>query len=192
MKKIFLILTVVVALAACKNKSGGDVFEVNGTIINNTYKTIYLDEMPMATMQRMVVDSAVIGKNGKFILKAKKEEARIYTLRVDDNTSPLADVINDASTITVDITLNKENPKFLDKYEVKGSASSSQMKDFIYAFNSNLQSIYRNDIMTDSLQKGGASDSVIVASQVERAQIAASTKNLVLESIAKSKNPAIN
>jgi peroxiredoxin len=191
MKKFFLILTVLVSLMACKDKSNGEIFEVNGTIINNSYKTIYLDEMPMATMQRMVVDSAKIGKDGKFILKTKTEEARIYSLRVDDNTSPLADVINDAAKITVDITLNKENPKFLDKYEVKGSTASSQMKDFIYAFNNNLQAIYRNDILTDSLQKGGASDSVIVASQVDRTQIAASTKNLVQESIAKSNNPAL-
>ncbi len=191
MRKIFLVLTVTILLVACKDKSSSEIFEVNGTIFNNTYKTIYLDEMPMATMQRMVVDSAVLGKNGKFILKGKKEEARIYTLRVDDNPSPLADVINDVSKITVDITLNKENPRFLDKYEVKGSAASSQMKDFIYAFNNNLQAIYRNDIMTDSLQKSGVSDSVIVASQVERAQIAVSTKNLVQQSIAKSTNPAL-
>lgn len=191
MKKIFLILTVVVALVSCKDKSSGKIFEVNGTIINNTYKTVYLDEMPMATMQRMAVDSAVIGKDGKFILRTTTEEARIYSLRVDDNSSPLADVINDVAKITVDITLNKENPKFLENYEVKGSEASSQMKDFIYAFNNKLQSIYRNDIKTDSLQKNGASDSTILALQVERAQLGVETKSLANDAIAKSKNPAL-
>ena len=115
MKKIFLILTVVVVLVSCKDKSSGKIFEVNGSLFNNTYKKIYLDEMPMATMQRMVVDSAVIGKDGKFILKTTTEEARIYSLRVDDNPSPLADVINDVAKITVDITLSKENPKFFSQ-----------------------------------------------------------------------------
>lgn len=192
MKKIFLILTLVVVLVSCKDKSSGKIFEVNGSLINNTtYKMIYLDEMPMATMQRMVVDSAVIGKDGKFILKTTTQEARIYSLRVDDNPSPLADVINDAATITVDITLNKENPKFLENYAVKGSTASSQMKDFIYAFNGKLQSIYRNDIMTDSLQKAGSSDSTILALQVERAQLGVETKNLASDAIAKSNNPAL-
>ncbi len=191
MKKIFLILTVVVLLVSCKDKSSGKIFEVNGTIINNTYKTVYLDEMPMATMQRMAVDSAVIGKDGKFILRTTTEEARIYSLRVDNNSSQLADVINDASKITVNITLNKENPKFLENYEVKGSEASSQMKDFIYAFNNKLQSIYRNDIKTDSLQKNGASDSTLLALQVERAQLGAETKSLANDAIAKSNNPAL-
>ncbi len=191
MKKIFLILTVVVVLVSCKDKSSGKIFEVKGSLINNTYKKIYLDEMPMATMQRMVVDSAVIGKDGKFILKTTMQEARIYSLRVDDNPSPLADVINDVSKITVDITLNKENPKFLENYEVKGSEASSQMKEFIYAFNNKLQSIYRNDIKTDSLQKNGASDSTLLALQVERAQLGVETKSLANDAIAKSKNPAL-
>ncbi len=191
MKKIFLILTVVVVLVSCKDKSSGKIFEVNGTIINNTYKTVYLDEMPMATMQRMAVDSAVIGKDGKFILRTTTEEARIYSLRVDDNSSPLADVINDVAKITVNITLNKENSKFLENYEVKGSEASSQMKDFIYAFNNKLQAIYRNDIKTDSLQKNGASDSTILALQVERAQLGVETKSLANDAIAKSKNPAL-
>ena len=191
MKKIFLILTVVVVLVSCKDKSSGKIFEVKGSLINNTYKKIYLDEMPMATMQRMVVDSAAIGKDGKFILKTTLQEARIYSLRVDDNPSPLADVINDASTVTVDIILNKENPKFLENYEVKGSEASSQMKEFIYAFNNKLQSIYRNDIKTDSLQKNGASDSTLLALQVERAQLGVETKSLANDAIAKSKNPAL-
>lgn len=191
MKRFFLVLTLIAALVSCKDKSSERIFEVNGSVINNTYKTVYLDEMPMATMQRMVVDSAKIGKDGKFILKAKTEEARIYSLRVDDNPSPLADVINDASKVTVDIMLNKENPKFLDKYEVKGSAASSQMKEFIYAFNGKLQSIYRNDVMTDSLQKSGAPDSIILTQQVERTQLAVQTKNLVQESLTKSNNPAL-
>lgn len=181
----------VVALVSCKEKSSEKKFVVNGALVNNTARMIYLDEIPMATMQRTVVDSAVIEKNGKYKLEAGTEEARVYSLRVDDNPTPLADIINDVSNITVDITLNKENNKFVEKYEVKGSEASTQMKDFIYAFNEKLQSIYQNDIKTDSLRKAGASDSTLTILQDERIRIAGETKKLVLESIGKSKNPAL-
>lgn len=191
MKKILLIVTVLVFVVACKSKTTDKVFEVNGSVINNSYKKIFLDEMPMATMQRTVVDSAVIGKDGKFVLKTVAGEAKIYSLRVDDNQSPLADVINDVSKITVDITLNKENPAFLDKYEVKGSEASSQMKEFLYGFNNKLQAIYRNDVLADSLQKIKVADSIILLQQKEREQLSIQTKGLVEASLAKSNNPAL-
>ena len=145
----------------------------------------------MATMQRMVVDSAILGKNGKYTLKTGAEEARVYSLRVDDNPVPLADIINDASKITVDITFSKENRQYAEKYEVKGSEASTQMKEFLFAFNKNLQSIYQNDIKADSLKKAGAADSILTAIENERIRIATETKDLVLQSVSKSVNPAL-
>ena len=191
MKKIVIVLSVVTAMGGCKNKTTDKSFEVSGTISNNTAKMIYLDEMPMATMQRMVVDSVIIGKNGKYTLKTGAEEARVYSLRVDDNPVPLADIINDASKITVDITFSKENRQYAEKYEVKGSEASTQMKEFLFAFNKNLQSIYQNDIKADSLKKAGAADSILTAIENERIRIATETKDLVLQSVSKSVNPAL-
>ena len=191
MKKIIIVLSVLTVVGSCKNKTTDKNFEVSGTISNNTAKTIYLDEMPMATMQRMVVDSATIGKNGKYTLKTGAEEARVYSLRVDDNAVPLADIINDTSKITVDITFSKENSQYAEKYEVKGSEASTQMKEFLLAFNKNLQSIYQNDIKADSLKKAGASDSTLTAIENERIRIARETKELALQSVSKSANPAL-
>lgn len=191
MKKIFFLAAVAIAFVSCGNKSFDEEFQVSGIIVNNKAKMIYLDELPMATMQRTVVDSVEISSNGKYKLKTSMEEARVYSLRVDDNPAPFADIINDAPDIIVDITFNKNDSRYLDKYEVKKSVASSQMKDFLVSFNNKLQSIYQNDILTDSLTKTGASDSAITELKGKRENIAAGTKELALETIAKSNNPAL-
>ena len=118
MKKAFAAVVVIGILGSCTGKSSEKKFLVSGTIVNNPAKIIYLEEIPMATMQRMVIDSAVLGKDGKYELKAGIAEDRVYNLRLDQNTYPMAAVINDASKITVDATFAKENTQFAEKYEV--------------------------------------------------------------------------
>ncbi len=191
MKKIILVVSVFVTLASCKNTDGEKKFEVSGVIKNNTAKIIYLEEIPMTTMQRIVVDSFVISKEGKYKLKAGTADARVYNLRMDQNNYPLAAVINDAEKITLDAVFNKENNQFAESYDVKGSPASSQMKDFMVAFNTKLQDIFYTDKKTDSLQKAGTTDSVIAALQNDIIKIAADLKSLVLSSIGQSGNPAL-
>ncbi len=171
MKKVFFVVAVVVAFASCNNKSSDKKFQVSGTITNNPATMIYLEEIPMATMQRVVVDSVAIGKDGKYSLKTDITEDRVYNLRLDQNAYPLAAVINDASKVTVDAKFAKENNQFAETYDVKGSAASQQMKDFMTSFNNKLQAIFFTDMKTDSLQKNGASDSVLIALQNERASL---------------------
>jgi hypothetical protein len=65
------------------------------------------------------------------------------------------------------------------------------MKDFMYAFNNKLQAIFYNSRHTDSLQKAGAPDSALFALENERAGIAGELKNLTLQSINRSNNPAL-
>lgn len=178
-------------LWSCKSKSADKKFQVSGTIINNTAKIIYLEEIPMATMQRIVIDSAVLGKDGKYELKTDIAEDRVYNLRLDQNDYPMAAVINDATKITVDARFAKENTQFAEKYEVKGSVASQQMKDFMIAFNNKLQAIFYNDTKTDSLQKSGTSDSVLTALQNERIRLSGEAKTILSESIGKSVNPAL-
>ena len=191
MKKIFFIAAVFLTLGACSNKSSEKAFQVSGTITNNPAMMIYLEEIPMATMQRMVIDSAAIGKDGKYSLKAAIAEDRVYNLRLDQNQYPMAAVINDALKVTVDATFAKENNQFAEKYDVKGSIASQQMKDFMIAFNNKLQAIFYCDTQADSLQKTGASDSAIISLQNERSRLSAEAKTILSESILKSANPAL-
>ncbi len=177
--------------AACSNKSAGKHFEVSGTITNNPGKKIYLEEVPMTTMERIVVDSAMLGKDGKYKLKTGAKEASAYTLRLDQSTYPLAAVINDASSITLNVTFNKENSQFAESYEVKGSEASKQMKDFMVTLNSRLQDIFLNDKKADSLQRAGAADSVLSVLQNERAKLSSAVREFIITSISQSTNPAL-
>jgi peroxiredoxin len=191
MKKIVSVIAFAMLLAACNNGSSGKKFEISGTISNNPAKIIYLEEVPMTTMQRIVVDSAMIGKDGKYLLKTDTKEASAYTLRLDQNTYPLAAIINDASKITLDASFNKESSQFPESYEVKGSEASRQMKDFMIGLNSKLQLIFFNDKKTDSLQRAGASDSIISVLQNERTQLATGVKNFTITSVSQASNPAL-
>src|SRR5687768_18459301 len=110
MKTVLNVFVVALILASCKGKSTAKRFEVNGTITNSPETLIYLEEIPMTTMQRIRVDSAVIGKDGKFSLKGKANEPTVYTLRIGNNEGPpLAAVINDAPEITVNASFASGN-----------------------------------------------------------------------------------
>ena len=191
MKRIAIAAVAAIALFSCKGKTDEKAFEVSGTITNNSATMIYLEHLPMATAQPTVIDSVIVGKNGKYSLQAGALESSVFNLRLDRSAYPFASVINDVKKITVDVTFSKENKEFPEKYEVKGSAASNGMKDFMFAFNSQLQGIYFKDQLADSLQKAGAADSAIIALQNERMKLAADARALLDASLQKSDNPAL-
>ena len=61
MKRLLLAVLPLLFLYSCKEKSGEQKLELNGVITNNSAKMIYLEEVPMTTMQRVIMDSAVLG-----------------------------------------------------------------------------------------------------------------------------------
>jgi len=185
-----LMTVAVLVIGACKNKKADKSFEISGTITNSNAKMIYLEEVPAATMQPFVVDSVVLGTDGKYKLKAKTEEATIYNLRLDRNTYPVASVVNDASKITLDAAFNDANKQFAEKYEVKGSVASQQIKEFMVNFNEELQKIFVISQRGDSLQKAGAPDSIMMPLVQEHNGVAMSLKNGFTNAIDKSTNPA--
>ena len=191
MNKFFFILLSVMVASSCNNSSSGKKFKISGTITNNPGKMIYLEEIPMATMQRIRVDSAEIRKDGEYTLKADNKEASAYTLRLDENEYPLAAVINDVSAITLNVVFNSENAQYPESYEVKGSKASQQLKDFMSSFNGGIQKIFLNDKKADSLKTTGVSDSILSAIQNENVSIASETKSLLLSAVQQSSNPAL-
>ena len=191
MKRIATVAVIAVLLFSCKGKSDEKAFEVSGTITNNSATMIYLEHLPMATAQATVVDSARLGKDGKYALKSGSLESSVFNLRLDRSAYPFASVINDVKKVTVNVTFSKENKEFPEKYEVKGSDASNKMKDFMFAFNSQLQGIYFKDQLADSLQKAGASDSAIMALQTERSKLANDARALLDSSLRQSDNPAL-
>src|SRR5688572_16876220 len=136
MRNLLIVLVAMVALAGCKTKSTVKKFTVKGTISNNsTAKKIYLEELPMTTMQRIVVDSATIGSNGKFELSTGATESKAYTLRLDRQQYPLIALINDASPITIHAAYSKESAELPDTVNIAGSKASNQLKDYMLGLN---------------------------------------------------------
>ena len=187
-----IVLTTISAiflLGSCKSKS--EDFEVKGTMKNSQAKLIYLEEIPAATMQRIVVDSAVLGADGKYSLKTGIGEAKVYNIRLDQQTYPVASVVNDAAKITVDANFSSAGKQFTENYEVKGSPASQQMKDFMIAFNEGLQKIFEISKQGDSLQGTGMPDSLLLPLAEQHRGIASNLKSEFSKAIEKSTNPAL-
>ncbi len=187
-----LLVAVLSLLASCKGKKDSSLFEVKGTITNNTARMIYLEEVPMVTMKGVVVDSVEVGKDGKYKLKTQLTEARVYNLRLDQNQYPIAMIINDNPSVVVDAVFNKANNQFVESYEVKGSPVSVQLKEFMTGFNTRLQTIFPLAKQADSLRQLNAPDSAYASLNAEGSRIAADLKNYTSTTIKGSKNPALS
>ena len=191
MRRLIVASMAAIILVSCGQSSSEKKFLVSGVISNNTAKMIYLEKIPAATMQPMISDSAEIGKDGKFSLKADAGESVVYNLRLDQNRYPVASVINDVEKVKLNIQLSKENNEFAEKYEVEGSPASQQMKDFMYAFNNDLQKIFGIARQVDSLKNTGATDSLLFPLMAEQKTLASSIKNYSEAALSKAADPAL-
>lgn len=192
MRRLPAVILLFALASGCKQKAGSDTFTVSGKITGHKARMIYLEEIPV-TMQRLIVDSAKLGSDGKFKLHTDAKEAMVYNLRLDQNAYPLASIINDAPELTVDVKMSKDNDQFAESYDVKGSPASTQMKDFMLSMNNDLQKIYAISTKADSMvANGAASDSIINAMMAERAGVAQHTKKVFQDAMALSKNPALS
>lgn len=191
MRRLIVASIATTVLMSCGESSSEKKFLVSGVISNNTAKMIYLEKIPAATMQPMISDSAEIGKDGKFSLKADAGESVVYNLRLDQNRYPVASVINDAEKVKLNIQLSKENNEFAEKYEVEGSPASQQMKDFMYAFNNDLQKIFGIARQVDSLKNIGTMDSLLFPLMAEQKTLAGSIKSYSETALSKAADPAL-
>jgi len=185
-----VLMTAVLVISACKNKNAGKTFEISGTITNSNARVIYLEKLSVVTMQPSVVDSALLGADGKYKLKTEADEATIFNLRLDRNRLPVASVVNDVSKITLDATFNAANNEFTEKYEVKGSKASEQMRELLLNFTEGLQKIFVISQRGDSLQKSKAPDSIMMQLVQEHQIVATSLKDILTKATDQSTNPA--
>jgi peroxiredoxin len=191
MRITIIVLLATIALASCQDKSSNNRFTVTGTIIDGEAKKIYLEEVPASSMQPILVDSAELDKNGKFTLHAEPEESIIFNLRLDKNMYPVASVINDNRSVDIKVRLSKENQQFAESYEVSGSEGTKQMRDFMVAFNGDLQKIFVKSGQVDSLRDAGTADSLLLPLETEKEEIAGRIMNYSLEAFDKATDPAL-
>ena len=125
-------------LSACTGV-GSKKFTVNGKITGRTASKIYLEEVPMATMQRVLVDSVMPDQDGSFKLQAKAEEETVYNVRVEKQDYPAASLINDEATVSLSLFYNPANLDFPDRYDVTGSPLSKSLQAYMLGFNKKLE-----------------------------------------------------
>lgn len=191
MRRLIVASVSATVLMSCGESSSEKKFLVTGVISNNTAKMIYLEKIPASTMQPTVSDSAEIGKDGEFSLQTDAGESVVYNLRLDQNKYPVASVINDVEKLKLNIQLSKENNEFAEKYEVEGSPASQQMKDFMFAFNNDLQKIFGIARQADSLKNAGATDSLLFPLMAEQRSLASQVKKYSEDALNKANDPAL-
>jgi peroxiredoxin len=184
MKK--LLYSSLILIAACKqNDTTG--FTVDGAVKNSNAKTIYLEETSFAAPQPVIVDSAILGKDGSFELTTKAKEESIYNLRLGQNPYPFVSFINDAKKITINADLN--SPDAL--YTVKGSAASEALRNYLFTTSLKMRSIYNSSQLIDSMQHHAIKDSLIEPTINERNAAVKELKNYTVDFINKSNSPAL-
>lgn len=188
---VLVTVSTLLLIAGCKDKTSEGKFVVEGKLENASAKMIYLEELPAATMQRIMVDSATIGDDGKYKLKAESGQASVYTLRLDQQAYPMASVINDVNKITLDARFGKGNSQFAEDYMVKGSKASQYLKDFMVDFNNELQQLFMLNRQHDSLTGASAGDSVLGIIESQKNIKVTSIHDRMMRAINKSENPAL-
>ena len=137
LKQYIGIAALALGLAACQSKGKG--FIVKGDIGSNSAHEVYLTTVPFDNKPTLIMDSAAV-KDGKFELKGPGVGEQLYRVMVGSpNDGPFAGVINDVSSITLDL-----NGIDSGKYSVSGSPASQRyqlMTDSLRIFMENVQRI---------------------------------------------------
>lgn len=191
MRKTLLFFVITAGIMSCGSKDPKSTFTVTGTVSNHIAKRIYMEEVAATAPQPILVDSAELGNDGKFTLHADPTESVVFNLRLDQNTYPVASVINDVPKVNINLRLSDGNREFVDSYEVSGSPGSQKMKEFMITFNNKLQSIYIDSRDIDSLRNAGAPDSLISPLMADQRAIAASIKTFSEEAFNDASDPAL-
>ena len=185
--RVIGIIALITLFASCKEGSSNK-FTVTGTIKNGDAQVVYLEETPVATLQRLIRDSAVIGSDGKFTLRAETTEETIFNIRRGNDMFPFVSLINDANKVHVDVDFNASNDQI---YTIDGSESSNTIKEYVLRSGNLMRNIYYSDRRLDSLSKNVPGDPSIQSLFQEREKMAVDLRTYTETSIRDAKNPAL-
>jgi len=181
MRKIVLTVLLVSLLSACENKDENS-FSVSGTLHNAPSKVIYIEETIITTGEKKVKDSADIGSDGKFSMKVTATEESVYNLRLQNDASPFATIINDASKINIEADFSKQ----YDFYDVTGSKDSKTIKDYLAKVSEMQRDRFDMYLKIDSIRKNKGDSALaenLKAKQKDIArQLKAYTQQLIQQS----------
>ena len=181
-KTISISLIAVTILFGCAEKKYGG-FTVSGKVSNGGGQKIYLQELPFAGSEPLILDSATLKENGKFELRATALEEGLYRLSLEKGPEVL--LINDEKSIRVNIDVNQ--PK---NYEIEASDASKSLQTLFAKYSvadSSLMVVFNS---LESLKQQSGSDSLIQVLTKNRDNELVSINNIVNEFINNSKSPA--
>lgn len=196
MKRCSIALLGLVVLFSCGRNTQEGLFSVSGAVKGIPAAKVYLEEVPMATMQRMVVDSAMLGKDGSYTLQTAASEEKIYNIRIDKQDYPAASLINDAKQIELNIFFNPGNSQLPDRYEVSGSEASKILQQYMLRFNTQLQQTFVlrrsiDSIVTITGVRTPVQDSLLQAQTATLGQKTDSLYAFTNTALTTSKSPAL-
>lgn len=181
-KTISISLIAVTILFSCSEKKYGG-FTVSGKVSNGGAQKIYLQELPFAGSEPLILDSATLKENGKFELRATTLEEGLYRLSLERGPEVL--LINDEKSIRVNLDVNQ--PK---KYEIESSGASKSLQNLFAKYSvadSALMEVFNT---LESAKQQSSSDSLIQVLTKNRDNGLVSINNIINEFINNSKSPA--
>lgn len=182
MKKFVVIVTVMVALASCREKSHG-AFTVSGEISNAPEQKIFLQEIPFGGENPIIVDSASLQKDSKFTLRSMAKEEGLYRLVLEKGGEIL--LVNDGKSIRVRVDLNN----FKD-YTVQGSDASEDIHELFNTYLKYAERINKTGQLLDTIAAKAGNDSLVTVLRGQREKQLELLKDEVRKFINNSNSPA--
>jgi len=183
MQKTLVAILMVSLLISCGSGAGYS-FSISGTLKNTPSKVVYLEETNTSTGENTVKDSSKIDDNGKYSIKIKSNHEGIYTLRLQNDVSNFATVINDESTIKLDADFSKH----FDFYSVSGSKASKGIQEYLAKMNEMQREKFNYIAQIDSI-RANHGDSVLAENLNDKQrEISKQLKNYTKQTIEQSTN----
>jgi len=181
MKRNLYLLLISVLAISCKPSSKKEL-KITGTLKNAEGKMVYLQETPLGTGQRLYVDSAVVGNDGKFSVKARPAEQSLYHLISKEAGYPFAFVISDAGYIEIEADSRQPN-----NFQVKGSDATAKTKDFFTEVEKKFLQLNNLGKQSDSARINKA-DSLLSSINEEGKKLSEDLKSSIQNFVLKSKS----
>ena len=179
--KIWIFIACILAVSCSEKKYGA--FTVSGQFKNAGQLKLFLQELPFGGRQPITVDSAILDKQGNFVLRGVGKEESIYRITTDMGMDVI--VINDQKNIQLVVDM-----KDYTHYQVEGSPASFQLHGLFENYRLQDSALAVCFMMLDSLQQKNVPDSVSLPCKQERDRRINDINSLVSNFIRESASPA--
>jgi thiol-disulfide isomerase/thioredoxin len=171
-------------LSSCKSNSNGSSYMVTGIIKHAENQKLLLQEVPYGGKPIITLDSATIGKDGKYKFEFIAKQEGIYKLSNQNNVEII--FINDADNIQI----NADTENYLT-YTTKGSESTTEIFNLLREYRKKDSSLFATLYSLDVLQKQNGKDSSIFWLQKQKLAKLKDLNDYVENQVNTSTHPAV-